>query len=179
MPLLPKEADLFPDELFSLAEPWLVAHVRSRQEKVLARHLVEQGIGFYLPLAESKRRRAGRTFTSYSPLFNGYVFLRAGRERRTDILRSGVIASLIDVPDQQQFGEELLQIRQLQLSGASLTPYDQLVPGDPVKIDSGAFRGYTGVVVREKANERLIVRISLLHQAVAVELDRDVLKRAR
>jgi hypothetical protein len=49
MPLLPKEADFFPDDLFALAEssfPWHVAHVRSRQEKRVARRLPERQIPF-------------------------------------------------------------------------------------------------------------------------------------
>jgi hypothetical protein len=38
------------------------------------------------------------------------------------------------------------------------------------------FAGYSGVVVREKGRDRLIVQISLLRTAVAVELDREILR---
>jgi len=71
MPLLKREPDVFPEDLFGseCGEPWVVAHVRSRQEKVLARHLHSVAVPHYAPQREKKVRRAGRNFTSYLPLF--------------------------------------------------------------------------------------------------------------
>jgi transcription antitermination factor NusG len=182
MPLLPREVDILPEEIFTLpagAFPWGVAHVRSRQEKVLARHLADNGIAFYLPLTMTRRQRAGRVFTSHLPLFSGYLFHRAGRERLDLLWRSNVVANLIEVPDQEELGAELAQLRQLQLAGASLKPWTELLPGQPVRIESGSFAGYTGVVVRGKGHDRLVVSISLLRQSASVELDREVLRRVR
>ncbi|HYC60609.1 MAG TPA: transcription termination/antitermination NusG family protein [Thermoanaerobaculia bacterium] len=182
MPLLPREIDILPADLFTLAAgdfPWGVAHVRSRQEKVLARHLAESGVPFYLPLTETKRRSGGRTLTSHLPLFPGYVFHRAPTTQRDLLWRSNVVANLIDVADQHELGAELAQLRQLQLAGASLKTYHELAPGQPVHIESGPFAGYHGVVVRGKGHDRLIVQISLLRQAVSVEFDREVLRRVR
>jgi transcription antitermination factor NusG len=182
MPLLPKELELFPLELFSLPpdlHPWGVAHVRSRQEKVLARHLARHGIPFYLPTTASTRTSAGRVLTSHMPLFAGYVFHRAGPESRPLLWRSNVVANLIEVQDQRQLGEELAQLRRLQESGASLKPYLELLAGEPVRIADGVFSGYYGVIVRGKANDRLVVRVSLLDRNVVVELDRGLLRRVR
>jgi transcription antitermination factor NusG len=180
MPLLPKEPEILPADIFSLAirtHPWGVAHVRSRQEKVLARYLAEQEIPFYLPTTTVRRKRAGRTLTSHLPLFAGYVFHRAPDARRDLIWRSNVVANLIEVPDQVQLGEELAQLRSLQESGASFKLYHALLPGEPVRIVEGVFAGYSGVVVRAKGQERLIVSVSLLRQAVSVEFDREVVQR--
>ena len=182
MPLLPREVDILPEEIFTLpagAFPWGVAHVRSRQEKVLARHLAENGIAFYLPLTMTRRQRAGRVFTSHLPLFGGYVFHRAGRERLDLLRRSNVVAKLMDVPDQEELGAARAQVRQLHHAGASLKPWTELLPGQPVRIESGSFAGYTGVVVRGKGHDRLVVSISLLRQSASVELDREVLRRVR
>ena len=182
MPLLRKEIDLQPDELFALPAdefPWGVAHVRSRQEKVLARHLAQNAIPFYLPLTEERRKRAGRTLVAHLPLFPGYVFHRAPDGRRDVLWRSEVIANLIAVQDHDQLTRELEQLRRLQIAGAALKPYHALVPGEPVRIAEGAFAGYTGVVLRGKGHDRLVVRVSLLKQAVSVEFDREVLQRLR
>jgi transcription antitermination factor NusG len=57
VPLLKREPDIFPAGLFDLvaeARPWSVAHVRSRQEKVLARYLLQKQIPFYLPQTENE-----------------------------------------------------------------------------------------------------------------------------
>jgi transcription termination/antitermination protein NusG len=182
MPLLPKEIDFQPEDLFALSleeYPWGVAHVRSRQEKVLARHLTQNAIPFYLPLTEERRKRSGRTFVSHIPLFPGYVFHRAPEGRREVLWRSEVVANLIPVQDHGQLTRQLEQLRRLQIAGAALKPYHELVPGEPVRIAEGAFAGYTGVVVRGKGHDRLVVHVSLLKQAVSVEFARDVLQRLR
>lgn len=182
MPLLPKETDLFPDALFALPEgsfPWHVAHVRSRQEKSFARHLLEHQVPFYLPQIERVTERSSRRFRSYLPLFAGYVFFR-GIDRVLNIAsRSGVTANMIAVNDQKLLTAELEQIRRLQLAGASFEVYEELFPNDAVTITEGPFRGYTGAVVRSGRGDRLVVSLSLLRKNVAVEFERPALRRSR
>ena len=182
MPLLAKELELHPGDLFSLQYerwPWSVAHTRSRQEKVLARALAEKNVPFYLPQIEKRRVRAGRNLVSHLPLFSGYVFVRGGADARDVARRSGVVVAIIDVDDQQRLDGELRQIRELQLAGASLELHDPIETGDVVKINDGVFRGYRGIVLREKGRERLLVELTLLRKAVAVEFARDALRRSR
>ena len=177
MPLLAKEAEISAETVFDAVEPWRVAHVRSRQEKVLARHLLRSGVAFYLPQIEKATTRAGRHFLSYVPLFAGYVFFRGGAATRQIALRSNVVASLIEVENQALLNDELLQIRRLQLAGASLIPVEEFVVGDAVRIAEGAFAGYQGTVVRSARVDRLLVAVSLLRKTVAVEFPRTALAR--
>jgi transcriptional antiterminator RfaH len=179
MPLLQKEPQIFPETIFGLGHPWRVAHVRSRQEKVLARHLLDNAIPFYVPQIEKVTTRGGRRFVSYVPLFAGYVFFRGDRGARQQALRSNVVANLIEVEDQARLGGELMQIRQLQLMGASLIPLPEFATGDAVRINEGAFAGYEGVVVRTPKHDRLLVSISLLRKTVAVEFPRAAIKQRR
>jgi transcription antitermination factor NusG len=83
------------------------------------------------------------------------------------------------VTDQGLLARELLQIRRLQETGADLVPYHDLVPGDPVRVIEGPFKGYTGVVLRTRGRKRLLVSISMLRQAVAVEFEREVVAPVR
>jgi len=179
MPLLPKEAEIHPAGIFQSDEPWRIAHVRSRQEKVLARHLLQHAISFYLPQVEKRGTRGGRPSASYVPLFPGYVFFRGGAAARQVALRSNVVASLIDVDDQALLNAQLAQLRRLQLDGASLVPAEELEAGDAVRITEGAFAGYEGVVVRSAGGERLVVSVSLLRKSVVVEFPRGRLRRRR
>ncbi|MGH9316981.1 MAG: transcription termination/antitermination NusG family protein [Thermoanaerobaculia bacterium] len=182
MPLLKCGTEIFPPSLFELPEgdyPWWVAHVRSRQEKALARYLLPLQVPFYLPLREKRSRRSGRTFTSYLPLFRGYLFLRGSGRERHAALRSNLIVRVLDVPDQALLNRELGELRALQRMGASLVPYAPLAAGDVVRVADGPFQGYSGVVVRGAARPRLVVSISVLRKAVAVEFERDVLVPAR
>lgn len=182
MPILRKETDIYPDDLFDLPTseaPWEIAHLRSRQEKSIARLLLDAQKPFYLPQIEQKKKVSGRTFISHLPLFPGYIFVRRVDGLREALWRTSAVANMLEVADQTQLTAELLQIRQLQLSGAILTPRSDLVPGDAVRIEEGAFRGYTGTVIKERGSLRLIVSVSILRKAVSVEFPREVLARVK
>lgn len=182
MPILKREVDFSPPNLFELCrldEPWWVAHVRSRQEKRLARHLLGEGVGFYLPQSEKEVRRNGRTFVSHLPLFPGYLFFRGPAAARLAALRSDLIVQVLPVADQDGLERELESLWRLQQSGAPLVSHPYLGPGDEVEIVDGPLRGWTGTVLREKGRLRLVVSVTLLRQAVAAELDRDALVPAR
>jgi transcription termination/antitermination protein NusG len=176
MPILKREPDAFPESIFEMAEPWWVAHLRSRQEKVLARYLRDQNIPFYLPQMQKRTRRSGRTFVSYLPLFAGYVFFRGGRDERLRALKSNVIVNILEPSDQAEIAQELKQLHELQLTEAELKPHPFIEPGDTVRITEGAFEGYRGVVVKEKGKTRLIVSVSFIRQSVALEIDRESIR---
>jgi transcription antitermination factor NusG len=178
MPILKKESEIFPENLFdlpTLGAPWEIAHLRSRQEKSVARLLLDGGIPFYLPQIKQTQKRSGRSVVSHLPLFPGYIFLRRAKGLRETLWRTGAVANMLEVPDQSQLTEELLNIRMLQSSGAFLTPREDLVPGDTVRITEGVFTGYTGFVVEERGSLRLIISVSILRKFVAIEFPRDLL----
>jgi transcription antitermination factor NusG len=182
MPILHKESDIFPEDLFDIPTgdaPWEIAHLRSRQEKTVARLLLEAGKPFYLPQIQQKKKASGRTFVSHLPLFPGYIFLRRVNGLRETLWRTSAVATMLEVSDQAQLTKELLQIRQLQANGAVLTPRDALLPGDPVQITEGAFGGYSGVVIQERGAMRLIVSVSVLKKSVSVEFPREALTRSK
>ena len=178
MPLLKREPDLFPRDLFDLpveSHPWWVAHVKSRQEKVLARHIQPLGIPYYLPQREQKIRRAGRNFVSYLPLFPGYLFFRGTDDDRYAALRRNLVVHMIEVVDQPLLDAELGRLRTLQESGLPLVSHPYIEPGSAVSITNGPFRGYSGIVIRAKGRLRIVISISLLRTSFAVELDREAI----
>jgi transcription antitermination factor NusG len=176
MPVLKHEPDAFPAALFELDSPWLVAHVRSRQEKALARYLHSFGVAFYLPQMEKRIRRSGRTVVSFLPLFGGYLFFRGGGDERLRVHRSDLVVSVLEAPDQAALAAELKQLHALQVGRGRLIPHAYIAAGDIVTIAEGAFAGYRGVVLREKGQERLVISVSMIRQSVAVEIDRELLR---
>ncbi len=182
MPILRKESDIFPPDLFALPTteaPWEIAHLRSRQEKSVARLLLESHMPFYLPQVRQTTKRSGRTLVSHLPLFPGYIFLRRVEGLRETLWRTSAVANMIEVPDQNQLTGELLQIQELQARGAVLTPSLELAPGDTVRIKEGAFSGYAGVVIEERGALRLIVSVSILKKSIAVEFPREILAKLK
>jgi len=58
-------------------------------------------------------------------------------------------------------------------------PLAGFVLGTPVVIEDGLLQGLRGMVLGIDANERLIVAVTLLHRAIAVELDPDLVRIER
>jgi transcription antitermination factor NusG len=179
VPILKREPDFLPETLFELPPdqyPWWVVHVRSRQEKVLARECRHREIPFYLPLREHKNRRDPRHRISWLPLFPGYVFVRGDLEHeRIELLKTNVCVRIIPVLDQQGLGHDLAQVMRLQELGLPLRAHPALQEGSVVRVAEGPFEGMSGIVTSLKGKNRFIISVRFIHRSVSVELDRDEL----
>jgi len=60
-------------------------------------------------------------------------------------------------------------------SGLPVWPLPHLQPGTRVQITNGCLGQLSGVLLREKSSMRVIVNVTLLQRAVAVELSRDMI----
>ncbi len=175
MPILRRESEIFPAGLFSMPDggPWTIVHVRSRQEKAVARLFMERKQPFYLPQIEKQVKRGGRTFKSFIPLFGGYLFIRLNDDTRQTLWATKAIVRMIQVDDQELLDQELRQIRALQEAGAVLIAHPDIAAGDAVRIANGVFQGYMGIVVRELDLTRLVVSITALNKSVTAEFPRE------
>lgn len=179
MPLLPLEPFVYPEALFE-ANPWQgdsarwwVLHTRPRSEKVLARKFMAKAVPFFLPLYHRRWRKGTQQFSSYLPLFPGYVFLFGDRDDRLTALESNLVANVLPVTehDQDQLYDDLSHVYGLIKSGSALTPEARLKPGTKVEITGGPFTGLEGKIIRQGSNLRFIVEVRFLHQGVSVELE--------
>jgi transcription antitermination factor NusG len=167
-------AQLYPQDIL-YAPPngalWRVAQTRSRREKKLACYLAEHDIGYYLPLL--KRRQAGQKRNRYSfvPAFGNYVFIKAGDNERHQIIRSHHVARMIEVQDQARLIKELRQLQTVLVMEEKVYPYDYITQGQQVRIVEGPLRGIEGIVEKKKSGYRLVLSVSSLFQAVAMDID--------
>jgi transcription antitermination factor NusG len=181
MPILPKQRDLFPADLFEVAwgagadvgqASWVAFYTLARREKDLMRRLEPLGVPFYAPLIRRRLHSAGgRIRTSYVPLFPGYVFARVDDDQRRAALATNTISRWLAVSDQQMLDEDLRKIKQLIDTDLPLTPEARLEPGHRVRVRSGALRGMEGMVVTRKGEQRLIVTVRFLSQGASIELE--------
>jgi transcriptional antiterminator RfaH len=148
-----------------------VFYTRARQEKSLARDLLQREIAFYLPLVRRRLLIRGRPVHSHVPLFTGYVFVHASNEDRLRALMTNRVAHVLPVSDADQLRLDLQNIQVLIESGAPLTIESRLEPGDQVRIRSGALAGLEGTIVRRKNVTRLLVWVKMLHQGASLEID--------
>jgi transcriptional antiterminator RfaH len=156
--------------------PWFALHTRPRCEKQAARHCLQLGIRHYLPLRRSEPAKSGqkgqRRYRFEVPLFAGYMFAACNRQERYDLLQTGSLLRTIEVADQEQLREELYNVYLASELGAALTLYPLLKRGRWVRVVSGPLAGLYGrISARRDEGFRLVLNVSILGSAVAVEVD--------
>jgi transcriptional antiterminator RfaH len=178
MPLLAAEPNLYPAELLDVVAPpmlpdneWYVLHTRPRQEKALARQLLEHQTPFYLPTVPRRLRLRGRTLTSFVPLFPGYLFLLADRDQRVTALTTNRVVRTLPVGNQDNLWRDLRQVHQLIATGAPITPEDRLVPGAIVEITAGPLAGLKGKIIKSASHRRFVVEVDFIQRGASVLLD--------
>ncbi|MCF8106453.1 MAG: hypothetical protein K9K64_13305 [Desulfohalobiaceae bacterium] len=157
---------------------WRIAHTKSRREKMLASFLIRQGIGYYVPML--KRRQPGQKRVRYSlvPVFPGYVFFKGDAGKRYQAMCSHQIARVIEVTDQSRLLQELRQIKMVIDAEVNVYPHHYLEKGQEVRVASGPFKDLQGIIERKKGDCRLVLKVTSLFQAVAVDVSIDMVEPA-
>ncbi|NIT01073.1 MAG: hypothetical protein GTO09_02880 [Candidatus Latescibacteria bacterium] len=149
---------------------WHVIHTRSRHEKKFRDECEKMSIPAYLPLVASTSIHGGRIFEFTKPLFPGYLFCCFHREQRKAILKTRHVANILAVVDQDGLLRELTEIEKAIKLKAELTPYAYLKRGTRVIIVDGPFRGIEGIISRRNGKYRLVLNVTFIEMAAAVEV---------
>lgn len=160
---------------FNVTAKWYVMHTKSRQEKALAQSMDAMGVTYFLPLISQLRSHAGRRVRVQMPLFSGYIFVHGSCEDAYACDRTRRVAQIIDIHDQQQFENEINNIRLALAGSISIDPYPLLREGVPVRVRSGPLQGMVGRVESRTKLNRLILKIEVLGQACSLEIDSAIL----
>lgn len=150
---------------------WRVLRTKPRQEKVVAQVLEAGGVAHFLPQVRRVRHYAHRRRETRAPLFPSYVFVRGPREAAFFAMASKRVVQIIDVADQERLDFELAQIRRALEIGAGLDPYPYLKEGRRARVRSGPFAGIEGLIESKGRDDRLVLRVAALSQAVSLEID--------
>jgi Transcription termination factor nusG/KOW motif len=157
---------------------WHVLHTLSRQEKSLCEDLDARGICYYLPLTERIHFYGRRKVVCDFPVFAGYVFLLGTIQQAYSADRTGRVARIIPVFDQDRLNWELRNLQIALDRRATLDLYPNLRSGARVEVRSGPFRGLQGVVEdRADRKNRLILQVATLGKSVSLEIDGSLLDR--
>jgi transcriptional antiterminator RfaH len=183
MPVLALEPAMYPQGLFAADQRvahaerrWYAMHTRPRQEKSLARQLIDAEVPFYVPLVAKRFRLRNKPVTSYVPLFPSYAFILADRHERLTVLGTQRIVRPLEVDDQERLWKDLAQIERLLASGAPILPEDKLRPGMKVLIKNGPLQGLQGTILRTESGRRFTVQVNFIQRGAAVMLDDYVLE---
>jgi transcription antitermination factor NusG len=153
---------------------WYAVHTRSRHEKQVDLFLSERGVETFLPLVHTLSRRRDRKKYVDIPLFPGYLFVYAEKERLLFDVKytrgvTRIIGTDLDaptpIPDKQ-----ILDIKSIMETEVQLDPFPYLKKGRMVRVKSGPLKGLEGILVERKGHYKLVIQIDLLQKGAAAEV---------
>jgi transcription antitermination factor NusG len=167
-------AEAYPDE----SPCWFALTVKPQHERAATQQLTAHSLEAYLPVYRSERRWSDRVKTIELPLLPRYVFSRFPIQDRLRVMGLPSISSIVSFggvpsPISQR---EIEMLKLLTGQDCPVMPWPFLRMGHRVRVRQGPLVGLEGVLVREKGAYRVVVKIEMLHRAVAVELERDLLQ---
>ena len=153
---------------------WFALCVRPRYEKLSATSLAGRGYETLLPLYKCSRR-PNRYRDVQLPIFPGYLFCRFNPTARLPILTTPGVVHVVGCGRNPTPVDDVEMESIRRLSGLRLDaePWPYLEVGQRVYIQGGPLKGTVGILLAMKNRYRLILTVTLLRRAVAVEIDRD------
>lgn len=158
---------------------WYVARIKPRAEKKFAEYACLYNIHYYLPQKDSERSYKYRKVLFTKPLFPGYVFVHCMPDDRLTVYRSGMVAHILKVHQQEELVGELQQLYKGLDLGAELKDHGFLQEGTLVQIKSGPFTGLLGLVQETTNIKEIVLQVTFLRQAVAVSVTPDQIEILR
>jgi len=168
------ETDVLADLPVECGQPqWYAAYTSANHEKRVAEQLIVRDVEHFLPVYESVRRWKDRRVKLQMPLFPGYMFVRLMLRDRLRILQIPSVVRLVGfngipapLPDQ-----DIESLRGALRQQLRAQPHPYLTIGKRVRILRGPLEGKEGILVRRKANLRVILSIDLIARSIVVDVD--------
>ena len=157
---------------------WFALQVHTRREKWIAHALRASGKTVCLPLQYNVKEWSDRRMRVELPLFPGYVFCQIDHTSGPSVFEVPGVLSIVGsaargIPIDP---EEAKALQVLELARVNVEPWPCLKTGDRVIVEGGALDGLVGILLESKKNARVVVSMTLLNRAVAVEVDRAAIR---
>ncbi len=170
---------------------WYAIAVRPQAERAVQAALAHKSYETYFPLVLSERRWSDRIKRTESALIPGYIFCRFDSAERLPIMTTPGVREIVGFGRQAApvSESELLALRQVIESGLKVESCDFLRQGDRVEVIDGPMQGLQGLLLEVKGpllgqgrdqfrdQCRVVVSVNLLQRSVAVEIDRNRVRR--
>lgn len=153
---------------------WFAIQTLSRHEKVVRSQLEMRNVEHFLPTMRRVSQWTDRKKQIEVPLFAGYCFARFSLADRLPVLQSQGVVRVVGsggrpepIPD-----EEIESLRKLTSNSSDYVCHPYLREGMLMEVIRGPLQGVKGRLVRGEARScRLVLSISLIQRAIAIEID--------
>lgn len=157
---------------------WYLIQTKTRQERIAQENLERQGYETYLPFAEIRRRKRGRTVRVVDPMFPRYLFIHLSDE--TDDWRP--IRSTLGVTTLVRFGQVPARIPDNLIAslrnreneqGVQIIETPEFQSGTKIRIAEGPMEGYEGIFQSQTSKERVTILLQIAEKTISVQLTPD------
>ena len=158
---------------------WIVVRSKPRSEKVAHNELVKKNIESYLPLLKERRKWSDRKKWVEFPLFSSYLFARIDIKDSIFVLQTQGVNTIV------KFGKQIAivqnsvieAIRLAMEGGYQLEPVEYFVEGNKVEVIAGPMKGVKGIVAKLKGQNRLIIKIDAIQQALSIQIESKFIRK--
>ena len=158
---------------------WIVVRSKPRSEKVAHNELVKKNIESYLPLLKERRKWSDRKKWVEFPLFSSYLFARIDIKDSIFVLQTQGVNTIV------KFGKQIAivqnsvieAIRLAMEGGYQLEPIEYFVEGNQVEVIAGPMKGVKGIVAKLKGQNRLIIKIDAIQQALSIQIESKFIRK--
>ena len=156
---------------------WYVLHTKSRFENVVNDGLMNKSVEVFLPKIQVRSKRRDRKAMITVPLFPGYLFVKTdlNPHNHLEIVKTTGAVRLIGTKDGPvPVSPTAIESLKIMVEGNNQvsTGY-QLKKGDRVIVIAGPFAGVSGIFVRYRGQDRVVVNIEALGQYASVEVHKE------
>ena len=152
---------------------WYAIQTRSRHEKVVRDQLAAKSITHLLPLWRKRSIWKDRVKFVDVPLFSGYLFGYFALQDKIAVLETVGVARLVGINGKPMSIPEaqIVAVCTMMEHRLPCSPHPYLVEGMRVRIKYGLLAGAEGILIAKRQHHRLVIRVDIIHQAVAVDID--------
>ena len=161
-----------------MMEKWIAVYTKSRHEKVVIQELEKKNIEAYCPIRKERRQWSDRKRWVEFPLFRSYVFVKIELKNSLYILQTMGVHHIIKFQGNiSTIPDGIIQnLKSMIDEGFTVEQVEYFVKGDEVKVVDGPLKGMEGIVVKIKNENKLVLKVAAIHQAIAVQIHPGYLK---
>jgi transcription antitermination factor NusG len=152
---------------------WHVIYTKSKWEKKVDSLLLQRGFESWCPVQKKERQWSDRKKIIEEPLFRSYVFVKAAKEERNQILSvNGVVNFLYFEKKPAIIRDKEIQTIKKYLGESyqsiQVVDMNSIPPQTKVAINNGLFMGQKGEVIKS-GKKNVFVRLESINMMMIVE----------
>lgn len=152
---------------------WWVLQTKPNRDLKLARYLMKQDIGYYMPLYDQKIKYGslGRVRVVRAPLMKGYLCVALEKGNHKQLYNSHDFAKIIEVKDQVSFVKELQSLHIVSENEQDLEVKTGLLKGRSAHIVSGPLKGVHGIVLNRVRKGLFAISVPMFNRTVVLNVN--------